>query len=239
MTDITDTLRERYSKVREEIAACCRAAGRNEGEINLVVVTKLHSVEEIMALLDLGHVKLGENRAQELVEKYTALQGYDPEPEWHFIGSLQTNKVRQVVGRTVLIHSVDSLRLARQIANRSKRMELTQEVLLQVNISGEATKSGFAPEDLVTLWPELLMLENISYRGLMTMAPLGASEKEAEKIFTAAAELLKRLRANIADPNKRRNFTVLSMGMSQDYPVAIRAGATHLRIGTAIMGERG
>ncbi|NLZ55565.1 MAG: YggS family pyridoxal phosphate-dependent enzyme [Clostridiaceae bacterium] len=235
---MTETLKERYGKVREKIAECCRAAGRNEEEINLIVVTKFHSCAEIAALLDLGHVKVGENRAQELVEKHTALQGYDPEPEWHFIGSLQTNKVRQVVGRTVLIHSVDSLRLARQIANRSKRMGLTQEVLLQVNISGEATKFGFAPQELVALWPELLMLENIRYRGLMTMAPLGASEMEAEKIFTATAELLKRLRADIADSAKRLNFTVLSMGMSQDYPAAIRAGATHLRIGTAIMGER-
>lgn len=225
-----EALRERLNTVRERIRKAAERAGRDPAGVQLIAVTKTHPAEAVRALFDLGHMAVGENRVQEFVRKHDALEGRG---EWHFIGHLQRNKAAQVIGRTALIHSVDSVRLIEELEKRAAQKEVIQQVLLEINTSGEAQKTGAAPEDAPRLVEALGGSPHLQGRGLMTMAPIVEDPERARPTFARLREILERLETG-------PHFTGehLSMGMSGDFEAAIAEGATLVRIGTAIMGER-
>lgn len=214
-----------------QIAEIAGRSGRAENAITLVAATKSVSVARIREGIAAGLTVLGENRLQEALPKIQALQG---EPvRWHFIGQLQRRKVRDVVGRFELIHSVDSVELAQEIDRRAAAAGIMQAVLLEVNLGGEQTKAGFHVNDLVETFPLLTKLTHITVKGLMTIPPPAADPEQLRPHFRALRELAVRLSrlSNVA-------LTELSMGMSNDYMVAVKEGATMVRVGTAIFGER-
>ena len=226
----------RYLAFRGEIDRICRACGRDPAEVVLVAVSKNADAAAAAEAVRAGAQDLGENRVQELLSKQAALSGEGLSPRWHLIGTLQTNKVRQVAGRTELIHSVDRLDLAQEIDRRSQAMGIATSILLQVNIAHEASKHGFDPAETARSLAEMARMPGLRVEGLMTMAPLDGGMAAAEDTFGAARGLFDRLRAaGDADPAV---FRLLSMGMSGDYEAAIRAGATHVRVGGAIFGPK-
>lgn len=210
-----------------------QAAGRPEGSVRLVAATKTVSVERIREAIDAGLMLAGENRLQEALPKIEALRS---EPiRWHFIGQLQRRKARSVIGVFDLIHSVDSLELAEEIDRRAEAAGLRQDILLEVNIGEEATKAGFNSEDLERALPQLGALMHVAVKGLMTIPPLAKDSEEARPYFRRLRELAARLSQQRIP---RISMDELSMGMSNDYPVAIEEGATLVRVGTAIFGAR-
>lgn len=220
-------IKENLERVRERISRAAERAGRDPAEVRLIVVSKGRSVEEIGEVLAAGHLILGENRAQELREKISRLPG---DVEWHFIGHLQTNKVNMVVGKVRLIHSVDSLRLAEVISMRACRLGVVQDVLLQVNVSGEESKFGIPPEEAGRLMEELLRLPGLRVRGLMTMAPAWAAGESARPYFRS----LRELKGDLGRSFPGAGLEHLSMGMTQDFEVAVEEGADLVRVGTAV-----
>jgi len=219
----------RYEAVRRQVADAADAAGRDPSEVTIVGVTKTVGVEEVRSALLAGISDFGENRVQEFLGKY----GLFPNARWHFIGTLQTNKVKDVVGRAALIHSVHSLHLLREIARRAEQAAVVQPVLLQVNVSGEESKHGFDPCDVRDALIEASHLPNVAVRGLMTMAPLGRPE-DARWVFRELRELRDSLREM---PLNSVELTELSMGMSNDFRVAVEEGSTIVRVGGAIFGR--
>lgn len=235
----------RLAKVEAAIAEACRASGRARSEVQLIGVSKFHPPEAVRPVLDLGVRALGENQAQELLPKQCALAAAGYRPEWHFIGTLQRNKVRQVIGKTVLIHSVDRYKLLKEIEKRALQNNLIQPVLLQLNYSGVANKQGFAPEELrEILFREVPALNGVVVRGIMTMAELGWSAEQLETFYGEVHAYWQKLQTDFArltpgaDGLSNIRLDCLSMGMSNDYPIAIRHGATHIRVGTALFGPR-
>jgi len=222
---------ENLLQVRKRIAEAAIAAGRDPAEVTLVAVSKNRSPDEIREAARAGQKVFGENRAQELRQKLRDLE--DEGLEWHFIGHLQRNKVNMVVGRVALVHSVDSLALAEAMNARAGSLGVVQEVLLQVNVSGEETKYGVAPRDAEALLESLLDMENLAVRGLMTMAPLQAAGEMARPYFRR----LREIRDGLRERYPRAALDVLSMGMSQDFEVAVEEGANLVRVGTAIFSE--
>ncbi len=215
----------RYLELKKEIATLGKAAGRDPSEITLVAVTKNHPLDHVRPTLDAGCQDFGENRIQEALEK----QQEAPEGiAWHLIGTLQTKKVRKVVGKFALIHSVDSLQLAQRIAAVSQEMGVTTNCLLQVNTSGESTKHGFSPHDLRSCYRTIKTLAGIKVLGLMTMAPSTSDSEQIRRCFSDLRQLKEEI-----DPR----LPHLSMGMSSDYPIAIEEGATLLRIGSRLFSE--
>ena len=194
----------------------------------IVAVTKTVGIDEVRRALAAGISDFGENRVQEFLGKY----GLFPDAKWHFIGSLQTNKVKDVVGRACLIHSVDSLKLLEEIERRSRQAGVVQPVLLQVNVSGEESKHGFEPRDVKDALVDASDMANVEVRGLMTMAPLGGPER-ARGVFRGLRELRDSLRAM---PLNGVELAELSMGMSGDFRIAVEEGATIVRVGRAIFG---
>lgn len=229
---------ENLNSFEQELYEACEAADRDPASIKLIGVSKFHSLEEIREARDLGLLDLGENRAQEFVVKYEALKDENPKINWHFIGHLQRNKVKDIVGRTDLIHSVDSERLLRAIHQQAESRGIIQKILLQVNFTGEIQKYGFTPEEIKEVTQNLVEdYPNVELHGLMCMAELDATEARLEETFTGVQDLLAEVRSLL--PSERAAMCVeLSMGMSSDYQVAIVCGATMVRIGTAIFGER-
>ena len=219
----------RYEAVRRQVADAADHCGRHPEEVTIVAVTKTVGIEEIRAALAAGIRDLGENRVQEFLGKY----GLFPEARWHFIGTLQTNKVKDVVGRAHLIHSVDSAKLLSHIDRRATEAGVVQPVLLQVNVSGEASKHGFTPDTLPEALEEAAAMDSVEVRGLMTMAPFAPAE-EVRWVFRELREVRDSLHARVAD---RVELTELSMGMSGDFRVAVEEGATIVRIGRAIFGK--
>jgi pyridoxal phosphate enzyme (YggS family) len=218
--------------VYERIHRAALAAGRRVDSVRLVAATKTVSVETIREGLAAGLIILGESRLQEALPKIEALRG---EPvRWHFIGRLQRRKVRSVVGVFDLIHSVDTLELAQEIDRRAKDAGLQQPVLLEVNIGDEATKAGFRPDELISLLPELGRLSSMVVKGLMTIPPPASDAEEARPYFRRLRELAQKLDRNAPG----LSMDELSMGMSNDYAVAVEEGATFVRVGTAIFGAR-
>jgi PLP dependent protein len=230
-----EALAQRLLQVRGRIAQAARQAGRLPDEITLIGVSKFFPAEMARAAVEFGLKDLGENRVQEMLVKIDCLDALGLHPNWHLIGTLQTNKARQVVGRTHLIHSVDSIGLLDEIASRSQRGQQTTSILLQVNTAGEATKHGFEPDDLPAAAEKALCQPGVRLCGLMTMAPLLADPDDTLPVFDQTRELFEKLRAQIGS---QAAFSILSMGMSHDFSQAIRCGATHVRIGTAIFGSR-
>ncbi len=218
---------ENLRSVRERIARAAASAGRDGDSVKLVAVSKGRSLEDIREAMEAGQTVFGENRAQELREKALLLgEGI----EWHFVGHLQRNKVNMVVGKVALIHSLDSLKLAAAISSRAEALDLVQEVLLQVNVSREESKFGVAAEAAEGLLREVLSLPGLRVRGLMTMAPVWAEGESSRPYFRSLRELRDALRGDFP----QADLSLLSMGMTQDFEVAVEEGADIVRVGTAI-----
>lgn len=227
-------VRDNLNRIEEQVCAACAAAGRRREEVTLMAVTKTVAPELIQAVLDAGVTCIGENRVQEYLAKRDSLclQGV----ECHLIGHLQTNKVRRIVGQVDMIQSVDSVRLAKVIADAAKdTLHGSVDVLVEVNIGGEESKSGVAPEELLPLLQEISVFEGICVRGLMTIPPILQSETEKLTIFSKMHKLFIDIRDKKVD---NVSMELLSMGMSSDFAEAIRAGSTMIRVGSAIFGER-
>lgn len=227
-------LKERLDAVKAQIAAAAAAAGRDPGSVTLVAATKTQTSDTIRAAIAAGVTVCGENRVQELTA-HLADHAYDG-AQVHFIGHLQTNKVKFVVGRVDLIHSVSSEKLLRAIDAQAEKLGLVQDILLEVNLAGEESKSGFAPGDVPAAAQLACQLPHVRLRGLMCIPP--AAEKPGENLphFRNLAQLAVDISRKMGDNKTDINY--LSMGMSNDFPDAVSAGATHVRVGTAIFGPR-
>ena len=223
---------DNIARVRANIAAAAKEAGRDPGDILLVGASKMNGAEACREAIAAGIDALGENRVQEMRGKLEE-GAYEGAP-LHFIGHLQRNKVRQVVGTVSLIHSVGSWPLLEEIQRQAERRELTQEVLLEVNVGGEESKSGFAPEAVYEAAERAKALGNIRVRGLMTIPPIQREPHGNLPFFAKIARLYVDISRNLYD----NEFTYLSMGMSDDFEDAIAAGATVVRVGSAIFGHR-
>ena len=227
------SIAENVAKVRAELTAAAIAAGRDPSEILLCAATKMNDADAVRQAIAAGVDCCGENRVQELTAKL-AQNAYDGAPV-HFIGHLQTNKVKQVVGKVDLIQSVDSERLLLAIQKEAAKQDIVQNILLEVNVGEEASKSGFGAEDILPLVRKLREFPNICLKGLMAIPPISHNSGENLKFFQKMFDLCVDIRNEIDD-----NVMVdcLSMGMSADYTDAIAAGSTMIRVGTAIFGAR-
>ena len=232
---LLEDIRSRLERVKEDINEAVISAGRKPEEVTLIGVSKVFPVEYAEVAFSCGLKDLGENRVQELVPKIERFGELGLEANWHLIGTLQTNKVKYIIGKTKLVHSVNTLNLAAEISKRSVNNNIITDILIQANISGEESKHGFAESELKAAIDEMNNMEGIRIRGLMTMAPIQSYEGEAQKVFERTYKVYEDLKKEIKDPAQ---WNVLSMGMSQDYKYAIKEGATHIRIGTAIFGDR-
>lgn len=219
----------RFQSVRRQVADAADAVGRDPSDVTIVAVTKTVGIEDIRHAIEAGITDFGENRVQEFLGKY----GLFPYVNWHFIGSLQSNKVKDVVGRACLIHSVDSLKLLNEIGRRASEAGVIQPVLLQVNVSGEESKHGFEPGELREALIEASRTENVEVRGMMTMAPFGRAE-DARWVFRELKELRDSLREM---PLNSVELDELSMGMTNDFRVAVEEGSTIVRVGRALFGR--
>ncbi len=239
-------IRTNLLRVQERIEAAARQAGRDPAEVTLVAVTKTHPLPVVEAACRLGLRHLGENRVEEARDKIPALADRLPpaeQPQWHMIGHLQRRKAREAVALFDIIHSVDSLRLAQRIDRMAGERGKTMPILLEINVSGEPTKYGYhmGPHAdaaaQATFWEQvaqIVELPHLHVRGLMTMAPIVADPEEARPVFIA----LRRLRDELQERLPQADWQELSMGMTDDFEVAIQEGATMVRIGRAIFGSR-
>lgn len=228
-------LNERIEQVRQRVAEAARRAGREPGEITLCAATKLQTDDTIRAAIAGGILVCGENREQELTAHLEA-DAYAGAEQVHFIGHLQTNKVSRVVGRVDLIQSVDSDRLLQAIAKQAEKLDIVQDILLQVNIGAEQSKGGVAPEELGELARQAVQLPNVRLRGLMCIPPVADDPAGATHYFVAMRQLFVDTKEKIAD--NKSDMDCLSMGMSRDFEQAIACGATLVRIGTTLFGPR-
>lgn len=229
----TDTIAERVQAVLSQIGAAAVKVGRSPGSVTLVAATKTVSVDRIGMGLDAGLSVLGENRVQEALSKIAALK--HRAPNWHYIGQLQRRKVRSIMGLFELIHSVDSVDLAREVNRRAEESGTSQDVLLEVNIGNEPTKAGFSPGAILDAMPVLAGFPHIRIQGLMTVPPFAEDPEKTRPSFRQLRLLAQRI-ADLQMPSVEMRH--LSMGMSNDYAVAVEEGATLVRIGTAIFGAR-
>ena len=227
-----DQIAANLDRIRSGISAARERAGRETEDVQLVAVTKYAQLDWVRALVSLGHTVLGESRPQQLAARASELAESDGSRiQWHMIGHLQRNKVELVLPVASLIHSVDSLRLAKRISTVASSREAAAEVLIEVNVSGEQSKDGFAPDELRSAWDEVLDLPGLTVRGLMTMAPRVEQPELARPYFVA----LRTLRDELAERcDSRATLSELSMGMSGDYEVAVEEGATLVRVGSAL-----
>ena len=225
-------IRENIASVNAEIAAACERAGRAASEVTLITVSKTKPVEMLQEAYDAGSRDFGENKVQELLDKIPQL----PEDiRWHMIGHLQRNKVKYIVDKVYLIHSVDSLRLAEEISKEAVKKQVEVNILIEVNVALEESKFGTTTEEAVALVEAISRLPGIHIKGLMTIAPFVENEEENRVVF----QKLRHLAVDIADKNiDNVSMNVLSMGMTGDYKVAVEEGATYVRVGTGIFGER-
>ena len=228
------SIQEHVDQVRAHIAAAARSAGRDPEEITLCAATKVQTDDTIREAIAAGITVCGENRVQELTA-HLAADAYRG-AQVHFIGHLQTNKVKQVVGKVDLIHSVDSERLLRAIDAQAAKQDLVQDILLEVNIAGEESKGGCTPEEARQLAQLTRELEHVRLRGLMAIPPISPEPGANRPFFAAMRQLFVDIKANMGD--NQCNMDCLSMGMSGDYPDAIAEGATLVRVGTALFGPR-
>jgi pyridoxal phosphate enzyme (YggS family) len=224
------TLAERLDRVRTEIAEAAARTGRSADEVELVAVSKAHAPEEIIEAIEAGQLLFGENRVQEAKAKIPLLPG---RARWHFIGHLQKNKIRHALPLFELLHGIDSLELARDLDRIAGEAGVFPKVLLEVNVAGEATKFGFTPPKLWAQLEDLLALERLQIEGLMCIPPPGPRPEDSRKYFVTLRDLRDALQTEGRVP-----LPQLSMGMSGDYAVAVEEGATLVRVGTAIFGER-
>lgn len=225
-------LKENLAQVEQNIAEACKRAGRARDEVTLIAVSKTKPVEMLQEIYDAGIRCFGENKVQELCGKIDEMPS---DIQWHMIGHLQRNKVKYIVDRVALIHSVDTYRLAEEINIQAKKKNIIVPILVEVNIAGEESKFGTSAEDAILLVEEISRLENIRIKGLMTIAPYVVDSEENRLYFRK----IKQLSVDIAGKNLHNvSMEILSMGMTGDYTVAIEEGATMVRVGTGIFGER-
>ena len=223
---------ENYRAIEEKVEKACLRAGRKREDVTLIAVSKTKPVSMIHALLPLGVRDFGENKVQELTEKEELLP---KDIRWHMIGHLQRNKVKYVVGKACMIHSVDSLRLAEEISKEALKKQISVPILVEVNVAGEESKFGVSVQEAPFLVEQICRLPGIEVKGLMTIAPYVEDPEENRIVFRN----LRKLSVDIGGKNfDNVTMDILSMGMTGDYEVAIEEGATHVRVGTGIFGER-
>ena len=225
-------IKQNLAEVEEKICAACKRAGRDRNEVTLIAVSKTKPVEMLEACIESEITVFGENKVQELCEKYEVLP---KDLHWHMIGHLQRNKVKYITDKVELIHYVDSLRLAQAISDDAVKKGVNVDILIEVNVGEEDSKFGLKTEETENLVREIAALPNVFIKGLMTIAPYTEVAEENRTIFRT----LKQLSVDIASKNiDNVSMNVLSMGMTGDYEVAIEEGATMVRVGTGIFGER-
>jgi len=224
----------RYNTQRARVHAACARVGREPAEVTLIAVSKQHPVALIQALADEGVRDFGESYVQEWVEKAAVM----PQLRWHFVGRVQSNKIAKLRRQVALVHSVSSTSHITSFGSR--RTTRPQDILIQVNLAGEAAKSGCAPSDALHLVRVALETDGVRPTGLMTMPPLAESAEMSRKYFSELNRLAGEVRGSLStsEVEQARGFRHLSMGMSDDMEIAIEEGATHVRVGTAIFGER-
>jgi pyridoxal phosphate enzyme (YggS family) len=237
--DLIAAIASRLAEVRERIARACTRAGRAADEVTLVAVTKTFPLDTIRAAVEAGVRDFGENRVQELVAKAEAVPGEAAggTVRWHLIGPLQRNKARDAARYADVFHALDSLHLAEALDQRAAQAGRVIPCLVQVNVSGEATKSGVAPEETHAFVDALAPFERLRVEGLMTLAALVETEAELESVVRPQFRRLRRL-AETYPGREGARLEKLSMGMSGDYEVAVEEGATHVRVGSALFGAR-
>lgn len=225
-------LKEQLNEVEQNIQQACDKVSRSREDVTLIAVSKTKPISVLQEAYNLGVRVFGENKVQELTEKYEALP---KDIHWHMIGHLQTNKVKYIVGKTALIHSVDSLHLAKEIEKQATKNNVIVPILIEVNIAEEESKFGIHKEETIALVRELAQMEHVHIRGLMTIAPYVENPEDNRPYFRAIRQLSVDIKQENID---NVNMDVLSMGMTGDYMVAIEEGATIVRVGTGIFGER-
>ena len=229
---MNDMIRENLEIVKQNMRDACKKSGRDPESVRLIAVSKTKPVEDVQKAYQCGCRDFGENKVQELVEKYEKMP---KDIRWHMIGHLQRNKVKYIVDKVYLIHSVDSVRLAEEISREAVKKQVTVSVLVEVNVAGEESKFGTTSQEAVSLVEEIAKLPGICVKGLMTIAPYVENAEENRLYFAK----LKQIYVDIIHKNIDNVFMEeLSMGMTGDYEVAITEGATYVRIGTGIFGER-
>lgn len=225
-------LKENLDNVINNIAISCKKAGRNTNEVTLIAVSKTKPLSDIEELMTYGVDEFGENKVQELCDKY---ENVSKPVNWHLIGHLQTNKVKYIVDKACLIHSVDSIHLAKEIEKQSEKKNVVTKILIQVNIAHEDTKFGIDESNIYEILDELKDYSHIKVCGLMTIAPFVENPEDNRVYFRKMHQLLLDIKSKNID---NIDMSILSMGMTNDYMVAIEEGATMVRVGTGIFGER-
>lgn len=225
-------LKENLTKVEENIQKACDKAGRKRSEVTLIAVSKTKPVEMLQEIYDEGIREFGENKVQEMCEKMELMP---QDIKWNMIGHLQTNKVKYIIGKTSLIHSVDSLKLAEEIQKQAVKHDVTADILVEVNIANEESKFGISKDETIQMVRNIAKLDHLKIKGLMTIAPFVENPEDNRLYFRE----IKQLSVDINNQNiDNVSMDVLSMGMTGDYMVAIEEGATMVRVGTGIFGER-
>ena len=225
-------LKDNLKQVEDNIAKACARAGRDRSEVTLIAVSKTKPVEMLQEIYDEGVRTFGENKVQEICEKYEQLPS---DIEWHMIGHLQRNKVKQVIDKAALIHSVDSYRLAQEISVQAQKKNICMPILVEVNIAQEESKFGISADDTVQLVEEIAALPNLEIKGLMTIAPFVTDPEENRTYFRQ----IKQLSVDIKNKNiDNVSMEILSLGMSSDYTDAIECGSNLVRVGSALFGMR-
>ena len=228
----TEYLKQQIERVKGDIARACEKIGKSSDDVLLLGVTKTYEPEIINASIDFGITDIAENKVQEILRKFDDV---NKDVRWHLIGHLQSNKVKYIVDKVYLIHSVDSIKLAEEINNRAKKIDKIQNILIQVNVADETQKFGISPDVLDEMLESISQMENVKVCGLMNIAPLVENPEVLRKDFKIMNDLFVRLK-KCAYSNVEAMF--LSMGMSNDYEIAIEEGANMIRIGTKIYGKR-
>lgn len=225
-------IKENIEAVQANIEAACQKAGRDPGEVTLIAVSKTKPLSDIEEAIDCGMMEFGENKVQELVDK---IEHVSRPVHWHLIGHLQTNKVKYIADKGLLIHSVDSVKLAKEIQKEAIKKQADCNILLEVNVAREESKFGFTCEEVPDAVAEIAQLSNVHIQGLMTIAPFVENPEDNRVIFAKLHKLLLDIKSRNID---NVNMNVLSMGMTNDYTVAVEEGATMVRVGTGIFGAR-
>ncbi len=228
---LIDRITQRIAAVNQRVAYACQRCGRNESDVQVIAVTKYVSLDTTRAGFQAGLLHIGENRWQDVLPKWEALH---EQGTWHFIGHVQSNKVKDIVGKFTYIHALDRLSLAKEIHKHAEAMGITVKCFIQVNISKEQTKFGVDPQDITELVNGLLPLHHIHVVGLMTLAPYTTDAELSRPIFRSLKQLRDKLNEQALLPY---DITHLSMGMSNDFEVAIEEGATWIRLGSVLMGK--
>lgn len=227
-SNVTEILSSNIHRIRERIAAACARVGRDVQDVTMVAVTKYADIESVRELVNLGITELGESRPQQLVSRS---EQFPESVHWHLIGHLQRNKVELVLPVAAQIHSVDSVRLLESMNSSARKLGVRPRLLLEVNVSGEVSKDGFAPAELLAAWTAICLLESVEIQGLMTMAPHSEDSEDVRRVFRELRELRDRL---AMESGGTRSLPDLSMGMSGDFEIAIEEGATIVRIGSSL-----